>query len=199
MSTIKKNRKLFFGKTLLIAFVATLLITVVVVYITGISSHRAILDNAIISLTVLWGAFFLFVTIGLFNGFDIKDDLSHKLHIKWRGTGFNVNTHSIPENPISFDVETGDGIEGCLASIVLWIVATIAFLVFLIFFEFVLWAAFLGLVILIYWILMRALKLIFSKSQECENDLPKSIYNALVYTTLYVSWLYGVIYFSSIF
>ena len=179
MSNIQKSRKLFFGKTLLIGF------------------HRAILNNAIISLTVLWISFFLFVTIGLFNGFDVRDDLSHKLQIKWRGTGLNLDTYSLSESPFSIDV--GDGLEGVLVSIVLWIVATIVFLLFLILMEFVLWATLLALVMLIYWVLIRAMKLIFSKSQECQNDLPKSIYYALVYTTLYVGWLYGVIYLSSVF
>lgn len=103
----------------------------------------------------------------------------------------------IPGTPGSFD--GGDGIGGILVSIVLWIVMTILFILFLILLEFVLWAGMLAFIALIYWLLMRALKLIFAKSAECQNDLIKSATYGLGYTTLYLGWLYAVIYISTLY
>ncbi|UII31348.1 hypothetical protein LVD17_23940 [Fulvivirga ulvae] len=85
MPGVKISKKLFFGKTILITASVTLVITILIVYITGLASHRTIIENSFISLSILCIALFTFVTTGLYNGFNVYDDLSHKLKFKWRG------------------------------------------------------------------------------------------------------------------
>lgn len=196
MTKLKNSRKLLFGRTIFVNILITLGVTLLVVYFSGLASHRTILQNSLISLTILAVSFFLFLSISLFYGFNVYDNLSHKLGFKWNGSSVFDRAALIPKAPDIF--ETEDGLSGILVSIVLWVIVTIAMLLFLVFLEFVLWAAIIGLIGLIYWVIMRALKLIFSKSEICENNLLKSVYYGFVYTILYISWIYGVVYISSI-
>jgi hypothetical protein len=196
---MKNLRKLLFGKTLLIAFIATISITILLVYLSGLTSHRSILDNSLISLSILAISFFFFLTFGLYNGLNVYDNYSHKLQLSWKnatkrmphwGSNF-TGTTDIPD--------VGDGIGGIIVGVILWIIFTIALVILLILFQAIVWSTFVIIAIAIYWIIIRGLKLIFSKSTECQNDLAKSVTYAFGYTTLYVGWIYGVIYASTLF
>ena len=201
---MKPTRKLLFGKTLLLAFLATIAVISLLVYLTGLSSHRSVLDNAVISLTVLAICFFVFLTICLFNGLNVLDNYSHKLQIRWRKA-----TKNLPEGGWIGDAATGsssmelpdvgDGLEGVIAGILLWILFTIVMVLLLFVFQAVLWLFVVLFTIVIYWVFIRSLKLIFSKSPQCHNDLPKSVFYALGYTSLYVGWIYGILYVTTLF
>lgn len=197
MTEVKNSRKLLFGKTLFIASIATVLTTLLLVFITGLASHRTILDNALISLSIIGVITFLFLTAGLYFGVDIQDNLSDKLNFNWKGSGLSDNAHLVPDGPVSFDV--GEDFAGIVVSIFLWIAVSILFILFLILMEFVVWFAAMALAGLVYWIFIRAMKLIFSKSAYCQGDLPKSISYGFTYTALYVGWIYGVIFISTVF
>ncbi len=190
-----------FGKTLLLAFLGTAAIIILLVYLSGLTSHRSIVDNALISLSILALCFFLFLTFGLYNGLNVIDNYSHKLQIIWRKA-----SRKLPDGSWAKDVtanaeipDAGDGIGGIILGIVLWIVMSILLVVLLIAFQAVVWITIILLSITIYWILIRALKLVFSKSEVCQNDLPKSIVYAFGYTALYIGWIYGIILASTLF
>jgi hypothetical protein len=197
---VKQTKKLLFGRTLLIAFIITITITILLVFLTGLSSHRSILSNSLISLAILSACLFIFLVFGLYNGLNVYDNYSHKLQLSWRrakkrlpdswASGFTGDT-DIPD--------IGDGIGGVILAIILWIVISIALVFLLIFLQAVVWLTLILLAIAIYWIIIRAFKLIFSNSSVCENDLPKSISYAFFYTLLYAGWIYGIIYIASIF
>ncbi|WP_422361393.1 hypothetical protein [Reichenbachiella sp.] len=195
---MRKRRIFLNGQTILIAASLSILSTVVIVYLTGLNSHRTIIENSFISLSILALVFLLFLSIGLYIGLHINDNLSHKFKIMWGKPKTTIlsNSSTIPETPGLPDV--GDGIEGILLSIVLWVVMTVLFILFLILLELFLWAGLLGFVALIYWVIIRALKLIFAKSSECQGDLFKSVTYGAGYTVLYIGWVYGVIYLSMI-
>lgn len=196
---MKSTKKLLFGKTLLIAFVSTILITVLLVYLTGLTSHRSVLDNSLISLTVLAIFFFLFLAVGLYNGLNVFDNYSHKLQLYWKNAhrqtpdlfGSNLPNIDAPD----VDNDLGEIVIG----IVLWVVFSILLIGLLIALQAVLWFTIVLVAAAIYWIFIRGLKLIFSKSPECESNLPKSVVYATSYTILYIGWIYGVIYASTVF
>ncbi len=192
---MKTSKKLFFGKTLLIAFIATIITTVLLVYLTGLTTHRSILDNSLISLTILAVCFFLFLVLGLYNGLNVVDNYSHKLQMKWRKA-----TQKLPDSSWASDAAAsteipavGDDIGSVILGIVLWIVFTIVLVFLLVALQAVIWITFLLIAVAIYWVLIRALKLVFSKSEVCQNDLSMSMAYAFGYTLLYVGWIYGVI------
>ena len=197
---MKPSRKLLFGKTLLLAFAATIVAVTLLVYLTGLTSHRSVLDNAVISLSILAICFFIFLTVCLFNGLNVLDNYSHKLQIKWRKA-----TVSLPENSWGIgDAPTdlpdiGDGLEGIIIGIVVWIFFTVLLVILLFVFQAIVWLSLVILTIAIYWVFIRSLKLIFSKSPQCQNDLPKSAVFAFAYTVLYIGWIYGVIFASTLF
>lgn len=193
---MKSSKKLFFGKTILITSITAIVLTLVLVYFTGLKSHRSITDNAFISLSILGASFFLFLLAGLFYGFDVQDDLKNKLRFRW-----GRSKRLIPIN-WSFEVPNvmdADGPAGCLAAIVFWIVATLAAILLVIALEVFVWGFVIVLIAAIYWVLIRALKLIFAKSAACKDNLLKSAGFALAYTALYIGWIYGVIYISTLF
>ncbi|MEM9671482.1 MAG: hypothetical protein AAF992_02750 [Bacteroidota bacterium] len=197
---MKSSRKVLFGKSLLIAFVGTILVTVVLVYLTGLTSHRSVLNNSLISLTVLALAFFFFLLIGLFNGLDVLDNYSHKLQLSRRNARRRMPDSSWASSfPDVSAPDVGDGLGGIIIGIILWVILSILLIVALVLLQAVVWVTIVLIVIAIYWVFIRGLKLIFSKSPQCEGNFPKSPAYASGYTVLYVGWIYAVIYASTLF
>ena len=193
---MKRPRIFIKGKTALVVLLIAILATVLIVFLTGLPSQRTVLENSIVSVSILALLFFIFVGVGLYKDLHIHDDLSHKLQWGFAKPSILSDGVSTLEAPGSFD--GGEGIAGILISIVVWIVMTILFILFLVLLEFVLWASLLALVGILYWVLIRALKLIFSKSIACQGNLLKSIAYAGGYTTMYLGWIYGVLYVAMI-
>ena len=197
---MKNSRKLIFGKTLLIAFIATVIITLLLVYFTGLRSHRSIIDNSLISLSIFATCFFLFITFGLYNGLNIIDNYSHKLQLSWKNAKKRLPesyTSGFTEN---FDApEIDDGIGAIILGIIVWIIVTIAIIILLVLLQAIVWLTMILFIIAIYWVMIRGLKLIFSKSKECSDNLPKSMTYAFMYTILYVGWIYAVVYSAMLF
>lgn len=193
---MKTGKKRVFGRTILIITILVTVTILLLVYFTGLETHRSIIDNAFISLSILAGLFFLFLFTGLYRGYDVRDDLKNKFVVKW-GRAKRLL-------PDSWDWEVPDmgsagGSEGCLAAIAFWLAATLAAILLVIILEVFVWGFLLVLVGALYWILIRALKLIFSRSARCRGDVTKSMGYALGYTTLYIGWIYGVIYIATLF
>ena len=193
---MKSKKNFLSGRVVLVISLLTIVTTVLTVYITGINDHRSLVENSIISLTVLSLVFFLFLTVGLYLGVRLKSGTSNAF-LKWltkkrRRTDQGTMGADLP-GPI--DVDTGDDLAGVLLSIALWIIMAILFVLFLVMMEFVIVA----LAGLLYWIFMRGLRLIFRKSDECRGDLPKSVAYGLGYSVMYVGWLYGVVYLAAVF
>ena len=191
MKANKATRRLFYGRTILIATLATAIITILLVFFTGLESHRSVINNALISLSILAAAFLIFLSTGLYYGVQVVDNLKGKFKLRWG----NTDTWSPPViADVDMDIE-----NGCLGGILAWIVAALVSIILLFFLQTIVWAAFAILIGAIYWVLIRALKLIFSRSCECKGQLGKSLSIALTYTVLYIGWIYGIIYISSLF
>ena len=193
---MKQPRLFVRGKTAVIVLLIAVLATVLIVFLTGLPSQRTVLANSFVSVSILALLFFSFVGIGLYRGLHIHDDLSHKLQWGFPKSSIVGDGVTMLETPASFD--GGEGIAGILISIVIWIVMAILFILFLVLLEFVLWASLLALIGIVYWALIRALKLIFSKSIDCQGNLLKSIAYAGGYTTMYLGWIYGMLYVAMI-
>ena len=191
MKANKATRRLFYGRTILIATLATAIITILLVFFTGLESHRSVINNALISLSILAAAFLIFLSTGLYYGVQVVDNLKGKFKLRWG----NTDTWSPPViADVDMDIE-----NGCLGGILAWIVAALVSIILLFFLQTIVWAAFAILIGAIYWVLIRALKLIFSRSGDCKGQLGKSLSIALTYTVLYIGWIYGIIYISSLF
>lgn len=194
MTNMKNSRKLLYGKTLFLAAIPTLIIVTLLVYLTGLESHRSIIDNSLISSTIIATTFFTFITIGLYNGLNVIDNYSNKLKLTWKNAKRSVKENEFAGN-IDFPSMEADNIFG---AIVLFFFVALAIIFLIAFIVPFLWVSIVFLTVAIYWIMIRSLKLIFSRSRYCENNLLKSLGYALLYTALYTGWIYGVIYLSTI-
>lgn len=133
------------------------------------------------------------MTYGLYKGIGLIDDFPKFRNFK---TGDFTNGASAHIDVPS--VSVGDGISGLILSLLLWIVMSILFIAFLIVLEIVFWFSIFILLAMLYWVFFRALKFVFSKSSDTKGDIGISAVYSLVYTLLYVGWIFGIVYIAEI-
>jgi hypothetical protein len=51
---------------------------------------------------------------------------------------------------------------------------------------------------MLYWVFFRALKFVFSKSTETKGDIGISAFYSLIYTVLYLGWIFGIVYLTEV-
>jgi hypothetical protein len=190
---MKLPRKTFLESKILFYSTLTIISLVIAcVWFSGKSFHRSLFQNSILSTSILAGSFFLFISLGLYYGLKLKDNVGSILN-KERLKRFSDKTPTF--DGFEFDPPSvGDGIGGAILSIVLWIVFSIV-LVFLSYFVgLFFWSALLFFTAMLYWIFFRALRQVFKNSGKCKGDILKSFGFGFFYSFLYVSWMYGIIY-----
>ncbi|MBB6330404.1 small-conductance mechanosensitive channel [Chryseobacterium sediminis] len=180
---MKLPRKTFLETKYL--FFSTLVIIIIVIlsiWLSGKSGHRSLFQNSILSTSVLGGVFFLFISIGMYSGLKLKDNVGNILN-KERIQRYTDKTPKI--DGFEFDPPAvGDGIGGLILSILLWIVFSILLIFLSYFFGLFFWSAVLLLSASLYWVFFRALRLVFKNSGKCKGDLLKSFGFGLFYSFL---------------
>jgi hypothetical protein len=186
------------SKKVFVISVLVMGLTILSVFFWGLGVHHTFYENSMISTTILSLIFLSFITIGLYNGIKIKDELG-KVVDKHPG----VNIGDVPDvstdTPMHHDpplVEVGDGLEGFVASIFLtilyWILVQFLLVLALWFFSNVLIVAILAFAGMLYWIFFRALRLVFKNSNKSRGNLLQSFKWGLTYTIMYNFWIYGI-------
>ncbi len=168
------------------------ILTILGVWLLGIGQHRTVIENSLLSTSILSVAFLLFITHGLYKGVKLQDNIgqitSKKLFDKL--TKFSDFIH-IPEFP---DLDgDADGIGGIILGIVLWIAFTILLLIIIWLFGTLFWIMVLTFVAILYWIFYRALRVVFKNSTKCKGKLRLSLLYGFGYTALYNFWIYVII------
>ncbi|WP_298508953.1 hypothetical protein [uncultured Kordia sp.] len=191
---MKPSKTYLKGKSVFIVSLLVIIVTALTVYFSGINSHRSITNNFYISLGIIAVVLFVFLSYGLYKGISIEDNFP-----KLKGFEFKkkLSEHFQPTDMSGISV--GDGIEGVIVSIVLWILISIALIVLFIVLETVVWFSVALLLTMLYWVFFRALRLVFSKAAATENNLLESINYAFSYTILYVGWMFGIVYATTLF
>lgn len=167
-------------------------LTIIGVYFWGLGRHSTFFENSIISTTILSMAFFLFLSIGLYRGVKLKDNLGQITKEKISGPDMLDLTPHTTHHGDGFDVDVGDGIEGIIAAILLWILWAILVAVTLWIFSNIILIVIATFAAMLYWIFFRALRLVFKNSNKSKGDIWESIKYGLIYTLLYNFWIYGV-------
>ncbi|WP_110305258.1 hypothetical protein [Flavobacterium cheongpyeongense] len=196
---IPNRRRLIDSKKIFTISLISIVITILSVWFYGIGKHKTVIENSLISTSILSIAFFLFITISLYNGTKLKDSLgkltdnfdSKKLNFLKEMNADGGFGHSMPE--------IGEGFGGIIISIILWILATI--IISYLFFALgtIIWLSILVFLGMLYWIFFRALRLIFKKSSGCSGNIERSIFYGFTYTILYNFWIYGIILLTKIY
>ena len=191
------GRKLDFITTKSVFRISLLVValTILSVWLFGLGSQKTLIENSFLSTTILSVGFFLFVSIGLYRGIKLRDnigDITSQFDHKRLG---NVSEFASGDEVPA----VGDGIEGIIISILLWILVTIVLAVLLWVFAAIVWMSILVFMAMLYWVFFRALRLVFMKSRECRGVLDKSILYGLGYTAFYTSWIYALIFSAAYF
>jgi hypothetical protein len=167
-----------------------IVLTILAVYFWGLGAHHTFYQNSIISTTVLSCAFFTFVTIGLYNGIKLKDNLGNVVD-QYKPVGIS-DTFELGRVDAIDGIDGGEGCLGVIISIILWIVAAILLAIALWIFSNVVLIMVLGFIGMLYWIFLRALRLVFKNSNRSKGDLFESFKWGFTYTVLYNFWIYGI-------
>ena len=181
------SRTLITTKTVFSVSLIVAVLTILSIWLFGLGEHRTIFANSILSTSVLSIAFFLFLTIGLYKGIKLKDDLgkiTDRINID--------NTPDLSTLELTPDLDISEGIGGLIFGIIAWILFSILLLFFIWLFGAVLWTMVLVFAAMLYWIFFRALRLVFKNSNKCRNNLMSSVLYGLGYTALYNFWIYGI-------
>jgi hypothetical protein len=175
--------KSVFKITLIVIF-----LTILGVYFWGLGVHHTFFENSIISTTILSLAFFLFITIGLYNGVKLKDNLGQVIDQYKIVDTSDISADFVSSGPMV----DGDGIGGIILSILLWIVMAIVLAVGLWIFSNVLAIVILAFIAMLYWVFFRALRLVFKNSNRSKGNFLESVKWGFTYTVLYNFWIYGI-------
>ncbi|WP_299241879.1 hypothetical protein [uncultured Aquimarina sp.] len=122
--SLKKKPRLNYITTKGVFYITlwVIFLTILSVWQFGLGKERTIIENSILSTTILSLVFFLFITIGLYNGIKLKDNLGKITDRLDLGTEdisdvFDVSSSELPDFT--------DGIEEMVLGILLWILITI--------------------------------------------------------------------------
>jgi hypothetical protein len=185
-------RVLISSKSVFLISLLVLALTIVAVWLFGLGQHRSLFVNSLLSTTILSLTFFLFVSIGLYKGIKLKDNLGEVID--------KVDFKKIPEvGPIEApsgvpDLDDAEGIIGIVLGILLWLLITGLFLVCIWWVGAIFWFSILLFAAMLYWIFFRALRLVFKNGNRCKNKLKESVLYGLGYTILYNCWIYLIIF-----
>ncbi len=184
------HKRLITYKTLFITTLAVIPLTIVSVWLFGLGQHRTLFQNSILSTSILSAAFFMFLTIGLYKGIKLKDDLGKIIEPETIDK-MTKNLEGI-DFPDEFP-DLDDGIGGILIGILIWFFIAILLVLFITILGGFFWVMILAFVAMLYWIFFRAIRLVFKNSNKCKGDLPASVLYGLGYTILYNFWIYLII------
>lgn len=185
---MKTTRTYLNGKAVFIVSLLVIGVTLLLVCLTGIRYHRDLFQNLYLSLSIIAMALFLFMTCGLYVGLGLKDNFPKLKNFK---KGMFISNDPDPVFDIK-SVDTGDGIAGIIVSIFVWIAVTILMFILFIVLEAVLWISIFVILAMLYWMFFRAMKTVFSKSDQTKGNIKKSVVYAFTHTAFYVGWIFAV-------
>ena len=191
---IQNKRRLLNTKNIFIISMLVIAITILSVWFYGIGKHKTVIENSLISTSIISITFFLFISISLFNGTKLKDNvgkITDKINSK--KLNFLKDLTQTDFSVLELGADIAEGIGGIIMSIVLWIIVTIVLSFLFYALGTIIWFSILVFLGMLYWIFFRALRLIFKKSAECSGNFERSIFYGFTYTILYNFWIYGII------
>ena len=186
--SLKAKQTYLRGKSVFIVSLLVIGITILTVYLTGENYNRSLSSNLYLSLSIIGTILFLFMTYGLYRGIGLRDNYPKFRNFKKGDFATNIEFPNLPE------AGSETGISGLIVSILLWIGMTILVFVLMILMEAIFWISIFLILVMLYWLFFRALKLVFSKSKETKGDIGKSISHAFMYTVLYLGWIFVIAY-----
>ncbi len=178
-----KTYKLITTKMIFSISLVIFCLTILFVWFFGLGQHRALYENSIISTSLLSLTLFIFLFIGLYNGFKLKDNIG-KIKRNYSYEKIETNDTPIVIAPI----------ESLFEAIIYFIFSIGFFITLLSNIVTFIWMGVLVFVAMLYWVFYRAVKVVFKKSNICKNNFLKSLIYSCLFTVSYAVWFYLIIY-----
>lgn len=190
---LTSNYKILNSNNIFIITLIVITLTIITVWLFGVGDHRSILENSLFSTTILSIAFFLFISIGLYKGVKIKDNLG-QITDRFDPAKIDFIKDAVADRSIEDAPDIGEGIFGIIISLILWFI--MAFVISYLCWAFgaIVWFSILTFIAMLYWIFFRALRLVFKKSGKCRGNYLNSILYGISFTILYNFWIYVIIF-----
>lgn len=185
-----RNRILINSKISFFITLTVVIVTIFSVWLYGLGNHRTIIENSLISTSILSISFFLFISIGLYNGVKLKDNLGKMTNIiDLEKLKFLKNN----SGEFGFDFIDFDEVGGIIVSLILWIIVSVFIGYAFFYFGAIIWVTLITFIAMLYWVFFRALRLVFKNANECNGKIVKSCLYGLGYTLMYNFWIYLII------
>ena len=192
-NTNTPGRILVTSKSVFMVTIIVIALTIAGIWLFGIGKHKTLFENSILSTSILSVVFFLLLTIGLYRGIKLKDNvgrITDKIKIsKWSDFPEGMDMDFLSGSSEMM----GEGIGGIILGILAWILVAFLLLIFIWLFNTIVVTMILVFIAMLYWIFFRALRLVFKNSKTCKGKLIRSMAYGFIYTTLYNCWIYGII------
>ncbi len=142
---------------------------------------------------------FIFLAVGLYKG--VRLEKPGQVNVASPSAASPADVHPPTDLPkIHVDLpnvsDAGDDLIGCLLTIVFWVVMSVVALLLVWIIEQLLILTLPSVAVLLYWLFYRALRVVFARSRVCRGRVWRSLGYSLLYTVLYVGWLFGVVWVS---
>lgn len=180
------------SKRVFYATVSVATLTLLAVWFIGLRQEWSTFKESLISLTILSTAFLSFITVSLYEGVRLHNDVGSLLDYL-RRIPFPESFTDVSLDLPDVDLDTGEGCGGIIVAVFLWLLAAVVAVILLWLFAAVAWAVLLVFAAMLYWVFFRALRLIFRHSRMCKGRFSVSLWYGLTYTLLYNFWIYGII------
>ncbi len=194
--------------------IISLPVLVTIAALVVILSDRSLFVETQLTLLIIALCLFAFLTVGLYRGVRLERPNKDKLGRavvefdsregaqgpKWAdfldGLFFfppvDLPHIDVPHFDLGDASGVGDDLVGCLMTLVLWVAALVLIVALLWLLSQVI-AALPVIILALYWIFYRALRVVFSKSRLCRGRLLPSMGYGLLYTILYTGWIFAVL------
>jgi hypothetical protein len=115
------------SKTIFTVTLVVIALTVLSIWLFGLGQHRTIFENSLLSTSILYITFFLFLTIGLYKGIKLKDNIGKITD--------RIKIDKIPDLSSGIELPldipgVGEGIAGIIIGILAWLLFSILLLLF---------------------------------------------------------------------
>ncbi|SEB59214.1 hypothetical protein [Paenibacillus sp. GP183] len=181
-----KRYKVINAKTAMLISLASMFLTVLLVFLIG---HRSVFIKLELTLGILALVLFCFFCLGLYMGFRMQNDPFFKEGWKpFKGKWDSLDLSSAG-SLMPFEI-VGEGLWGFLLSILAWIAFSLVMVLLLFLIGNMLWGVIFFMIVMLYWLFYRAYRNVFLKSRYCRNRAWRSLAYGSLYTVLYTGWAF---------
>lgn len=175
------NKRLITSKPIFVLAILLFVLITVAVWLSGVSIHRSLFKNAIITTSILSGISFIFFSFALFQGFKLKDNLgtitsktNWDIFSGMPDIGFGKGFHL-----------SGDSFFEVIGAIIIGILSILFLLLILWLFGSLVWVFIVFIIAALYWIFFRAIRFVLRHGRHCKGNFFRSVGYGFAYTVLY--------------